>query len=170
MSSVKEQFAAVGLQVPPFSLAGTKTWARVVSVYDGDTMTLILPLFNQSTYYKFNVRMLGIDTSEIKSKLEENRIRAIRARNRVMQWVLPAAPIDPTFPYPRKQLDTMLANEVALVWVVCEAQDKYGRVLVNVYASPEDTTSFSQRLLHEKLAYPYQGETKLTEDQQAILG
>ena len=44
--------------------------ARVVNIYDGDTITCILPINNK--YYNFKIRLAGIDTCEIKSKCEED--------------------------------------------------------------------------------------------------
>jgi endonuclease YncB( thermonuclease family) len=47
--------------------------------------------------------------------------------------------------------------------------DKYGRLLVDVFATPASTTSFSTILVQDKLAYKYEGDTKLTEEQQYAL-
>ena len=52
--------------VPFFSLNGYKTWAKCVKIYDGDTATFAF--YYNKTYYKFRVRLAGIDTAEIKSK------------------------------------------------------------------------------------------------------
>ena len=56
---------------PHFSLNGQKLWGRVVSLYDGDTLTIALNVFDG--IYKLSVRMNGIDTCEIKSKNEKNK-------------------------------------------------------------------------------------------------
>ena len=56
---------------PHFSLNGQKLWGRVVNVYDGDTLTIVLSVFNG--IYKFSVRMNGIDTCEVKSKNDKNK-------------------------------------------------------------------------------------------------
>ena len=57
---------------PHFSLNGQKLWGRVVSLYDGDTLTIALNVFD--AIYKFSVRMNGIDTCEIKSKNDSIKI------------------------------------------------------------------------------------------------
>lgn len=169
MDTIKQEFKGVGTKVPEFSLKGYALWARVVAVYDGDTMTCVLPLFGN--YYKFPVRMNGIDTCEIKSKLEENKKKAVRARNQVLQWIMTDKVISQTESYTKKQIDELLASDVYLVYLECDSFDKYGRLLANVFASKEEVfdvaNSFSEKLVACGLAYRYYGETKLTETEQA---
>lgn len=43
-----------------FSLDNYITLARVVDIYDGDTCTCIIPLYNN--YYKYHIRLNEIDT------------------------------------------------------------------------------------------------------------
>lgn len=159
-----QTFQRAGTSVPEFSLKGQEMWARVVSVYDGDTMTVILPM--AGSVYKYSLRMNGIDTCEIKSKLEENKRKAIQARNTVLSWVMPTASIQATEAYAKKDIEEMLLKDIHLVYIRCDSFDKYGRLLADVYASPSDTTSFSDKLVELKLAYRYYGETKLTEQEQ----
>ena len=167
--AIKQQLKDVGTKVPEFSLKGYTLWARVVSVYDGDTMTCILPLFGN--HYKFPIRMNGIDTCEIKSKLDENKKKAVRARNQVLQWIMPDMVISQTEMYTKKQIEELLASDVYLVYVECDSFDKYGRLLANVFSSQEDTVdinnSFSERMVAGGMAYRYYGDTKLTEAEQA---
>ncbi len=159
----KEAFRQYGGSTPYFSLKDTKTYARVTSVYDGDTIHVVIPIFN--TFYKFPVRLSGIDTCEIKSKNAENKEKALRARNRLFELVT-NKPLDASLKT-KKDLDKYLESDVFLLWLHCLEFDKYGRLLANVYKSAEDsTTSFSDMLINEKLAYSYDGGTKLTEDDQ----
>ena len=160
------EFEKVGLLVPEFSLQGKECYARVVDIYDGDTLTIILP-FNDS-YHRFAVRLLGIDTPEMKSKLVDNKKKAIRARNTVMQWVLPNKIINLEEPYTRKQIQEMLASEVSLIWVKCDIFEKYGRLMIEAFSDFQSpaSESFSKRLIREGLAYEYFGGTKLTEQDQ----
>ena len=53
-----------------------------------------------------------------------------------------------------------------MVWVKCLQNDKYGRVLGDVYKSPEDKTRVQDILLEENHVYSYKGGTKKTEDEQ----
>jgi endonuclease YncB( thermonuclease family) len=158
-----------GINTPPLSLQGVHTWARVVSVYDADTMTVVLPVFG--TVFKVNIRLQGIDCCEIKSKNKENKERAVRARNRVLQYigVLPFDEASLDSAMTKAQIQNILSQTVFLVWLECGEMDKYGRVLANAYSSPgaEQTACFSERLINERFAYRYDGGTKLSEDQQA---
>ena len=55
------------------------------------------------------------------------------------------------------------------MWIECVDFDKYGRLLTNVFLNKEDDKSISDILLEEKLAYKYNGDTKLTEEEQIKL-
>lgn len=150
---------------PALSLQGLATWARVVDVYDGDTLTLILPFKNE--FFKFTCRMKGIDTCEMKSKNKENKQNAVRARNRLVQ--LCGKQIDTETAYTRKQIQALLHEEVVLVWVQCHEFDKYGRLLADLFASETASDNFAKILISEKLGYQYEGDTKMTEEEQQTL-
>lgn len=158
-------FDTVGTNFPEFSLAGLKTYARVISIYDGDTITLIMPFAGM--YYKFPVRVNGIDTCEIKSKNAENRQIAFRARNRLFELVT-GSPWTGPENATKAQMETVLKKNVHLVWIECDELDKYGRVLGTVRATPNDQ-SFADILVASRLAYHYGGATKLTEEEQLKL-
>jgi endonuclease YncB( thermonuclease family) len=166
MQTGKQKFASFGIDTPDFTFAGRKLWARVVSVYDGDTITLVFPVAegNDAGMYKFNARMFGIDTCEMKSKDGANRDLAICARNRLVELITgkPLAFANAT----KKDIIRHLAEDVYLVWIECLEFDKYGRVLVKVHSAPENVKTYSDVLIEEKLAYPYFGDTKLSEKDQ----
>ena len=159
-------FCNSGNETPQFTFAGLESWGRVVDVYDGDTLKIVMP-YNQ-TMWKFNIRLYGIDTSEMTSKIQENKERAIRSRNRVIQLVskMPAQ-LPSSITENKKSIQTYLQQNVFLVYVICKDMDKYGRILADVYSN---NVSLSHTLLQEKLAYSYYGDTKQTEIQQAITG
>jgi len=169
METVKELFRPYGYDTPEFGLTGKKCWARVVSIYDGDTCTLIIPF--QGKMYKFAARMYGIDTSEMKSKDAQNKERALKARNRLIELVTRSPLPNPIIS--KKDVINMLAADIHLVWIECLELDKYGRVLVNLHDSEEagvqGRPSFAEVLIAENLAYPYFGQTKLTEKEQSVL-
>lgn len=155
-----QRFRPHGYATPAFSLDGRESYARVVSVYDGDTMTCVLPLHD--TFYKFNIRMYGIDTSEMKSKLGDNKERALAAKRRVLTLLgYPAAK-----GLTKKEVQAFFEDNVVLVHLRCHEFDKYGRLLARVFLSPEATVTFSDILIQEGLAYAYFGDTKRTEDEQ----
>jgi len=151
-----------GCSAPMFSLAGMNTWARVTGVYDGDTLTLAIPIFG--CVYRFSSRINGIDTAEIKSKLHENKLHAVRARNRLLQLIGISVGIDDEFK--KKNIDAMLLAQPCMIWVECGENDKYGRLLCSLYKDPMKAVSFSEVLLREQFAYAYGGGTKQTEEEQ----
>lgn len=163
-----DMFCNYGYDTPAFTLKYTKCYARCVGVSDGDTCQLIIPFAGQM--YKFSIRLQGIDTSEMTSKDPQNKARAIRARNRLIELVTGGTSPCPEWVQTKKQVQSLLNEKVYLVWVECLEMDKYGRVLANLYHKEPHTddiqTSFSDILLQENLAYMYGGKTKLTPEEQ----
>jgi endonuclease YncB( thermonuclease family) len=156
-----ESFRAHGGNTPAFSLDGVQTWVRVVDIYDGDTLTVVIPCFGG--FYKFSVRMGGIDTCEIRSKLKANKDKAYAARDRVIQCITKNERKLMT----KKEIQQLLDSNVYLVWAQCKEFDKYGRLLANIYVEQGGET-LSDILIREKLAYAYEGDTKLTEEEQLV--
>lgn len=140
---------------PKFSLQGTHT-ARVVSVHDGDTLTCVIPF--ETTFYKFSVRLDGIDTAEMTSKTELLKIKALLARSRLFKLITETN-ID-TVEWKKRDFDDYFLKHYTTVQLECTEMDKYGRVLANI-------SNFANILVNEKLAYSYNGGTKLTEFEQA---
>jgi endonuclease YncB( thermonuclease family) len=169
MKGTKEEsiglFASAPENVPMFNLAGVKTYARVVSVYDGDTVQAVMPFGEQ--FYRFSVRINGIDTCEIKSKMVANKALAIRARNRVIDLVTQGV-WNGNENAKKTDVEGFLKKHVFVVWMECHDMDKYGRVLASLH-SDIGTPSFADTLVQEKLAYVYSGNTKLTEEEQVKL-
>jgi len=130
---------------PMFTLAGQTFVARVISVYDGDTMTCVL-MFH-GIPQRFKVRVVGIDCPEMKPPLaqknrEDEKEAAKRARARVVALVLGySVTVD------CNDVELLKANK-KLVTLVCGNFDKYGRLLADVF--PEQSlTPISQTLLSE---------------------
>jgi endonuclease YncB( thermonuclease family) len=123
-------------------------------------------MFN--TFYKFKIRIMGIDTCEMKSKNKANKDLAIKARNRLLELIT-KQPIDPLMINTKKHIDDLLNKEVYLVYVHCLEFEKFGRVLAHLYENETSTKSYEDILVEEKLAYRYMGDTKLTEEQQVAL-
>ena len=144
-------------EIPFFSLEGLNTWCRVIDIYDGDTITVVIPLM--TSMYKFHIRLYGIDTPEIKSLVQQEKEKAIISRNRLIELCTNVA----TNLKSRKEVQQFLSENIYLIWINAYKMDKYGRVLANVYKSPEDTVSFTKTLIDEKLGYEYFGKTKLVE-------
>ena len=147
---------------PLLSLNGINTFARVVNVIDGDTIALVIPFCGK--YFKFHVRINGIDTCEIHSNDKEIKDKGLQAKYRTIE-LLSKQDIKDILCISKKQIIELFNNNLSIVWVECLDFDKYGRLLANVYIDNK-TKSIANILISEKLAYKYDGSTKLTEEQQ----
>lgn len=157
-----------------FSLVGKQTVGRVLDVYDGDTLTIAMPMLG--AIYQMSCRLEGIDTCEMKSHTDYCKNMAYRARNRLLQLCASIAtgsaedvvPFDNR--WKRKQVQQFLQATPYYVRVLCGEFDKYGRLLVSIgnFARESNTAmyrNFAHQLISERLAYVYTGNTKLTEEQ-----
>lgn len=95
-----------------FSLNGLKCKGYVFSVYDGDTITLIMKL--NGICYKWNCRLLGIDTAELRTKNEEEKEFGYKVKEILKEKILHK-----------------------IINVECFEFDKYGRILVKIYQENE---------------------------------
>lgn len=144
----------IPFDAPKFSLQGKHT-VRVVSIHDGDTLTCVVP-FDES-FYKFSIRVDGIDTAEMTSRNTFLKSKAFLARSRLFQMITNTN-MD-TIEWRKRDFDDYFAKHYTTVQMECKEMDKYGRVLADIY-------DFSDVLVREKLAYKYNGGTKLTEEEQ----
>lgn len=165
-----EEFANYGINTPHFTLCNVNLVGRLVDVIDGDSLSIILPIFNK--YYRYNIRLNGIDTCEMKSKNEETKKKALKARISILNLVTNE---NYSEILTKKEIKNILDKNIILVWVECLEFDKYGRLLANVYqfdnlnmTKLDNSSSFSEYLLQNKLAYKYAGKTKLSEQDQII--
>lgn len=150
-STLITQFQPHGKQTPFFSLKGLKTYARVVGIHDGDTLTAVFPVYGK--YYKFSIRLKGIDTCELRSQNTQIKTLAEKARDRLTCLITGKENYD-------------FESQVCLVHLSCHEFDKYGRLLCDVYSLMQPYTSVADVLVIEKLAYIYNGDTKLSEEEQ----
>jgi len=141
---------------PTLDLNGHVTEARVLDVYDGDTLTVAMPW--KDGVYRFTIRLLGIDTEEIRGTTGETRERANAARVLLAKSIADGKfPIEPKTT--RAVLRKALGDHLCLVRVACKSFDKYGRVLANVYLLGErDGTCVSKVLLDSGLARSYMAD------------
>lgn len=110
------------------------THGKVVKVYDGDTITIATRIPNDPTIYRFSVRLLGIDTPEIKTNRTKEKQLAILARD---------------------SLSGMIIGKIVQLQNV--SIEKYGRILANVYL---DDINISQWSIDHGYAVSYDGKTK----------
>ena len=109
--------------------------ARVVSVYDGDTLKAEIDL-GMSITRTCSCRLAGLDTPELRAKTAEEKQSAVLARDRVRELVL----------------------DKPVIIQSLEKPDKYGRLLVKVWTL--EGSCLNEILLSENLARPYDGGTK----------
>lgn len=120
--------------VKDFSFDGLRVIAKVVDVYDGDSITTIFK-FN-GKYQKFKIRMDGYDSPEVRSSDAIEKEYGYRARD-------------------------FLRNLISgkLVRLSCGKSDKYGRILGTVYTL--SGVHVNEFMVSNKHGYPYHGGTKM---------
>lgn len=115
------------------------TWAKVVKVYDGDTITVVGGDKKMMEIgippYKYSCRLYGIDTPEITKACDEEK-----EYGKIITLFL------------RK----LIINKIIRVEIVPD-DDKYGRLLTKIYL---DKIDISKLLLDKKFAVPYYGGKK----------
>ena len=119
---------------PEFSLEGKELKAKVVSVYDGDTVKCVFPLNDQ--IYKWNCRLSGIDTPELRTRNKKEKKFGYEVRDYLREKIL---------------------NKV--VTLECGEFDKYGRLLIKIKCDGEEC-SINQLLINNDYAFEYNGGTK----------
>ena len=67
------------IDAPMFSFKDQTIEAKVVSVYDGDTIKVVFPLSN--VYYKWNCRLTGVDTPEIRTRCKKEKAYGYKVRD-----------------------------------------------------------------------------------------
>lgn len=144
--------------VPVYDWAGQHFWVRIIEMHDADSLKVVLEL--NGCLYKVMTRLIGIDSPEIRTKDADERVLAIRSRDRAAQWALPN-----TFvaggAYTEKTLKEALWANPVIVLMECRETDKYGRVLVEFRRDGLDTKTLNQILIDEGYADVYDGGTKL---------
>ena len=134
LKSVEFDLKTVKAYIPEIS------YGKVVKVHDGYTITIVTVLFNgdvspKSELYKFNVRILGIDTPELKTKNVGEKELGILAKNALSDKIL---------------------NKVVKLENV--SYEKYGRILCNLFL---DNVNVSEWLVSNNHAVVYNGGTKV---------
>ena len=119
-------------KISKFSLNGNSYMAKVVSVYDGDTITVVFKFAD--TFYKWNCRLDGIDTPEMKSKNPLEKAEATKARDFLREKI-----------------------SGKVVTISCGNFDKYGRLLVSI---EYDNENMNTLMIEKGFAKTYSGGTK----------
>jgi len=118
--------------VPFFTLKGHKCRAKVVHVYDGDTIHLVFDFLGKT--FKWHTRIAHVDTPELKTKNVEEKKMGYEVRDKL-----------------RELIDNKLVD------IVCLDFDKYGRVLAEITYNGE---RIDEWLIKNGYAKSYEGKTK----------
>lgn len=140
-----------------FSFAGQEKIARVCDVIDGDTLEVMWSMCqSNSEFYKFRIRLLGINACELKDKDEVNKDKAHKAHARLFELCCRSSSTSTSGSQSegtvslindiacnitkkktelRRIIRDHLRNKVvSVVRVKCGDFDSFGRVLAHVYA------------------------------------
>ena len=123
------------------SLENNVYHAKIVHIYDGDTMHVVFKEFG--SFYRWTCRIVGVDTPELRTRNEHEKALGYKVRDILRE----------------KLLDK-------IVKIKCEKFDKYGRLLIDVYIPDEMKSEeikiemLSEWLIDNKYAYEYDGGTK----------
>ena len=76
--------------VKEFTLAGKECIAKIVDVYDGDSVKIVFPLFENDPLklYKWTCRLINIDTPEIRTKNLSEKEFGIKVRDILREKIL----------------------------------------------------------------------------------
>ena len=133
MSSVIDEYS----DAPFFSLKDKCCKGKVVHVYDGDTVHVIMETFG--SVFKWRCRIAHIDCPELRTRNIEEKTQGYIARDIVK--------------------DLLLNKTVELK---CLDFDKYGRLLVAITVCiDEKNVLLHEWLISNNYAQPYEGKTKL---------
>ena len=120
---------------PEFSFENQRVVAKVVSVYDGDTIKVVFPL--HETLYKWNCRLTGVDTPEIRTRCDVEKQYGYKVRDCLREKIL---------------------NKI--VTLKCGEFDKYGRLLIDIECEDISDCTVNQWLINSDYAFAYDGGTK----------
>lgn len=122
---------------------GITKLVKVIDVYDGDTITVAMSIHpdnnneDVSMIYKFNIRMYGYNTEEIRQPKndpdrEDKKAYAI---------------------YQRDWLREQILNKIVIL--ECLGYDKYGRILGKVFLDQEKTKCINDIIVDLNIAPKY---------------
>ena len=143
----KRVLSGVDDSIPVFSLNKYEGYAKITSVYDGDTFNAVIRKHGRVLKFKF--RTLGYDSPEMKPLLSSSRrndhiYMAKLARDMFKEW------------------NPFICNNKVngWIWMQCGKNDKYGRTLVTVYRRKGDSISVNEKMIASGIVNVYDGGTK----------
>ena len=146
--------------VPERTFANRTLLVRLVSVYDGDTVTIVTRLSRKEPFYKYKLRLAGIDAPERKPPvISVNRDLIIAAAMSA-----------------KKQLEQHIGS---LMLVDFCKEDKYGRLMGTLWSTKSDgckclykykkSVNINQWMLDNGFAIRYDGGAKIQFTKKQLL-
>ena len=115
----------------PFAFDGMQVCAKIIDVYDGDTVTAAFDTLGAGIY-SHKIRMLGIDTPEIRTKNIKEKEMGLKAR---------------------EYLKELLINKIVTLHI--KSADKYGRILATIFTN--DNTNVNEHMISMGHGRTYDG-------------
>lgn len=132
-------------QVPDVILCQKQIRARVIDVYDGDTITVVFLLGNEPIQMK--IRIKGIDTPEVKAG--KGKLKAEKIAGKLC----------------RDYLRSLVGNKI--ITLIISDWDKYGgRMIGDIFVNSENVSNI---MLEKGYAKSYDGGTKHKWTQQELI-
>ena len=127
---------------PMMSFEGETKEAKIVSVYDGDTVKVVFPIYYKvrginviGKFMKWNCRLEGVDTPELRTRDKKEKEYGYLVRDELRKIIL---------------------NRV--VNINCGKFDKYGRLLIDI--NTKEGLNIKTWLISNNYAFAYDGGTK----------
>ena len=135
---------------PRFTLKNKRYNAKILDIYDADTITVCIDLEGFS-FVKINVRLYGIDTPELRGSQKE---LGLTARNYLINTLTNIVIDDNNT---RNDIRNMINKNTYMIEVLFGDFDKYGRPLAIIY---KDNININEMLVKDGYAKEYDGGTK----------
>ena len=124
-------------------------YARLCTIYDGDTLTVITKLHWSESYDKYQLRLAGIDAPELKPKYNiDDRVLHVETAKHVRNVLQQLLPIG------------------SILWITFAREEKYGRLLGTIWYNPrpwmfwQHGININQWLLDHDMVIAYHGKGK----------
>lgn len=139
----KKSFKYEGKIIQKLEMDNSCHYAKVIDIYDADTITCILFFRNIPNIVK--IRLHGIDAPEMKpDKLNENDMIKEKALAIISKVVL----------------QKLIQKNNNIIFLKTYGSEKYGRTLANIYKEENGSESFNEILINLKLVDKYDGKKK----------
>jgi endonuclease YncB( thermonuclease family) len=155
----KRVLSGVDDSIPVFSLNKYEGYAKITSVYDGDTFNAVIRKHGRVLKFKF--RTLGYDSPEMKPLLSTSRRNDHIYMAKLARDMFKEECGFDDREHSRQWNPFICNNKVnGWIWMQCGKNDKYGRTLVTVYRRKGDSLSVNAKMIASGIVNVYDGGTK----------